>query len=160
MGFDERNLIKVDLPDVVSRSRTPSRSPHRSVTEPPIHRSSSLQHSNDATSMSPPITPPTSNTFPSATPGEPTINEEAAGVVARSMKASGSQRNGTVKERSRGRMVGDWQLQKTLGAGSMGKVKLGTNVVSKEKVSQVSQGAGVATDSVWSIVRHKDHSPV
>jgi len=64
-------------------------------------------------------------------------------VVARSMKASGSQRNGTVKERSRGRMVGDWQLQKTLGAGSMGKVKLGTNVVSKEKVSQVSQGAGL-----------------
>lgn len=81
-------------------------------------------------------------------------------MVARSMKASGSQRNGTVKERSRGRMVGDWQLQKTLGAGSMGKVKLGTNVLSKEKVSQVSQGAGVATDSVWSIVRHKDHSPV
>lgn len=57
------------------------------------------------------------------------------------MKASGSQRNGigtgtgTVKERSKGRMVGDWQLQKTLGAGSMGKVKLATNVVTKEKVS-------------------------
>ncbi len=40
-----------------------------------------------------------------------------------------------MKERSKGRMVGDWQLQKTLGAGSMGKVKLATNVVTKEKVS-------------------------
>jgi serine/threonine protein kinase len=32
------------------------------------------------------------------------------------------------------RMVGDWQLQKTLGAGSMGKVKLATNVITKERV--------------------------
>jgi serine/threonine protein kinase len=32
-------------------------------------------------------------------------------------------------------MVGDWQLQKTLGAGSMGKVKLATNVNTREKVS-------------------------
>jgi serine/threonine protein kinase len=32
-------------------------------------------------------------------------------------------------------MVGDWQLQKTLGAGSMGKVKLATNINTREKVS-------------------------
>lgn len=32
-------------------------------------------------------------------------------------------------------MVGDWQLGKTLGAGSMGKVKLATNAYSKERVS-------------------------
>ena len=31
-------------------------------------------------------------------------------------------------------MVGDWQLLKTLGAGSMGKVKLAQNVFTKERV--------------------------
>ena len=37
-------------------------------------------------------------------------------------------------------MIGDWQLQKTLGAGSMGKVKLATNVITKERVgSSLSQ---------------------
>ena len=57
--------------------------------------------------------------------------------MARSMKATSSQRNvGTVRDRSKGRMVGDWQLQKTLGAGSMGKVKLATNILTGEKVSQ------------------------
>ena len=34
-------------------------------------------------------------------------------------------------------MVGDWQLQKTLGAGSMGKVKLATNIHTREKVRAV-----------------------
>lgn len=40
-----------------------------------------------------------------------------------------------IPARSRTRMVGDWQLQKTLGAGSMGKVKLATNIHTKERVS-------------------------
>lgn len=94
------------------------------------------------------MTPPTSNTFPSSIPGEPTINEEAAAIVARGVKASGiqSQRsmNVTSKERTRGRMVGDWQLQKTLGAGSMGKVKLATSVVTKEKVSSIRSSWGIS----------------
>lgn len=40
----------------------------------------------------------------------------------------------STREKRGGRMVGDWQLQKTLGAGSMGKVKLATNIHTKEKV--------------------------
>ena len=88
--------------------------------------------------MGGPVTPTTSSTFPSTMPVEPTINEEASAAVARSVKgsqsASSSQRNG-VKDKASRRMVGDWQLQKTLGAGSMGKVKLATNIVTKEKVS-------------------------
>ncbi|ORY31949.1 hypothetical protein BCR39DRAFT_524745 [Naematelia encephala] len=114
------------------RSRTPSRSPARAHMDPSF-RSSSLHNTADPSAFSTPpsaggpVTPP----FPSAPPHEPTIHEDAAAVVGRSMRA----RNGE-KERerqSRGRMVGDWQLQKTLGQGSMGKVKLAVNVVTREK---------------------------
>lgn len=74
-------------------------------------------------------------------PHEPTIREvreeAAAAAVSRSVRAAngsgaaGSSRNG--RDKPRGRMVGDWQLQKTLGSGSMGKVKLATNIHTKEK---------------------------
>lgn len=43
--------------------------------------------------------------------------------------------NGNSKSRAKMRMVGDWQLGKTLGAGSMGKVKLATNAHTRERVS-------------------------
>jgi hypothetical protein len=78
---------------------------------------------------------------------EPTITEEAAATVSRSVRnsqsqgASGSKNgggslNGAIKEKvAKSRMVGDWQLQKTLGAGSMGKVKLATHVHTRERVS-------------------------
>jgi hypothetical protein len=36
--------------------------------------------------------------------------------------------------RTRGKQVGDWILGKTLGAGSMGKVKLATHQYTREKV--------------------------
>ncbi|WWD22296.1 hypothetical protein CI109_106787 [Kwoniella shandongensis] len=125
------------------RSRTPSRSPHRSATAPPVHQPSGLSHSVDvpgpSTSHGLSMTPPGS--FPSSAPQEPTIDEEAAAaVVSRSLRAQQSNGNGGTSggsssrnPKSRTRMVGDWQLQKTLGAGSMGKVKLATNVVTKEK---------------------------
>jgi len=51
------------------------------------------------------------------------------------------------------RMVGDWQLQKTLGAGSMGKVKLATNVHTKEKVS-------LSTSHQLTPVRSQDYPTV
>ncbi|KAK1926273.1 hypothetical protein DB88DRAFT_481296 [Papiliotrema laurentii] len=135
------------------KSRTPSRSPHRAATEPPVHRSSSLQHTYDPSTPNPlpstsastsfPTTQPSpnTNTFPSTMPHEPTIREvreeAAAAAVSRSVRAAngsgaaGSSRNG--RDKPRGRMVGDWQLQKTLGSGSMGKVKLATNIHTKEK---------------------------
>ncbi|KAK6904883.1 hypothetical protein I203_105702 [Kwoniella mangroviensis CBS 8507] len=127
------------------RSRTPSRSPHRSATEPSVHRPSSLSQSQT------PDQPPLGSSFPStsAHPQEPTINEEAAAVVSRSMNAQQCQQQQQQQElqhrqtngngsssrsgRSKTRIVGDWQLGKTLGAGSMGKVKLAINVISKEK---------------------------
>jgi hypothetical protein len=40
------------------------------------------------------------------------------------------------KDRSR-KQLGEWTLGKTLGAGSMGKVKLGISTISGEKVSFV-----------------------
>ncbi|EIW67878.1 hypothetical protein TREMEDRAFT_72042 [Tremella mesenterica DSM 1558] len=120
-------------------SRTPSRSPHRSHPDTHTHHLSLSQDTNGNMNYSggpggslPPRTPPTS--FP-AQPQEPTISEEAAAVISRSVKQSqpnpqaSSSRNG----KSRSRMVGDWQLQKTLGQGSMGKVKLATNVISNER---------------------------
>ncbi|WVQ76485.1 hypothetical protein IAR50_006153 [Cryptococcus sp. DSM 104548] len=121
-----------------SRSREPSASPHRSATDP-IPRQSSTSHGSP---LAPPQAAPAA--MASSAPQEPTINEEAAAVVDRSMRAqqsngAGSNGNGhgapspATKPRSRTRMVGDWQLQKTLGAGSMGKVKLATNVLTREK---------------------------
>ena len=140
------SLAHVALPGLTS-SRTPSRSPARAHTDSHVHRSSSLAHpiemngyggpSSSNANSAPPRTPPTS--FP-AQPQEPTINEEAAAVVSRSVttsksasqpQASSSRQPG----KSRARMVGDWQLQKTLGQGSMGKVKLATNIYTKERVS-------------------------
>lgn len=47
---------------------------------------------------------------------------------------SNSGNGNTQLKKTKVRMVGDWQLNKTLGAGSMGKVKLATNIVTKEKV--------------------------
>ncbi|WRT63438.1 uncharacterized protein IL334_000343 [Kwoniella shivajii] len=127
------------------RSRTPSRSPHRSATEPSIHKPSLLSASQTSDQ------PPLGSSYPvtSAHPHEPTINEEAAAVVSKSMR--GQQTNGdgiavngssngynasgssSKNSRSKTRIVGDWQLGKTLGAGSMGKVKLAINVLTKEK---------------------------
>ncbi|OCF41735.1 CAMK/CAMKL/KIN1 protein kinase [Kwoniella heveanensis CBS 569] len=139
------------------KSRTPSRSPHRAATEPPVLRPSSLSHSqtmgeNSTQYQQQPIPvsiPGSSFPPPSAYPQEPTITEEAAAVVSRSMTArqqpqaiNGNGANGhgypvasgsSKPSKSRTRMVGDWQLGKTLGAGSMGKVKLAINVLTKEK---------------------------
>jgi len=115
-------------------SRTPSRSPHRSQTESAIGTST-----------------------PSTRPAEPTIREETQASVSKTLSARHVQAppdtaplsghasrsgapsassNGTPRSKSKYRMVGDWQLQKTLGAGSMGKVKLGLNIHTREKVSE------------------------
>lgn len=113
-------------------SRTPSRSPHRSQTDSVI-----------------------GTLTPSSRPAEPTIREETQASVSKTLSArhvqsppdtaplSGQSRssapstsaNGASRSKSKYRMVGDWQLQKTLGAGSMGKVKLGVNIHTREKVS-------------------------
>ncbi|WVR03365.1 hypothetical protein IAU60_000356 [Kwoniella sp. DSM 27419] len=132
------------------RSRTPSRSPHRSATEPAIHRPSHLSQSQTAEQDGPAV-PGSSFPHTYAMPAEPTITEEAAAVVSRSMQARQANGNGhgdgangngngtsanvgsSSKSKSRTRMVGEWQLGKTLGAGSMGKVKLAINVNTKEK---------------------------
>ncbi|KAK4684868.1 serine/threonine protein kinase KIN1/2, partial [Tremellales sp. Uapishka_1] len=144
-----------------NRSRTPSRSPHRSHTLPnesTAHRPSSLSQSvsshpemepstsfsSASASVQTPPTPNPQNAYVSAQPHEPTINEESAAQVASKLRytqshtqtpgastSTSTTRNGTAKRG--GRIVGDWQLQKTLGAGSMGKVKLAMNIVTKEK---------------------------
>jgi hypothetical protein len=114
-------------------SRTPSRSPHRSQTDSVIGTST-----------------------PSTRPSEPTIREETQASVSKVLNARHTQSppdtaplsghasrssapsassNGAPRSKSKYRMVGDWQLQKTLGAGSMGKVKLGVNIHTREKVS-------------------------
>jgi hypothetical protein len=113
-------------------SRTPSRSPHRSQTDSAIATASA-----------------------SSKPPQPTIREETQQAVSRTLNArhhnpgpdttplsghasrSGApsaSSNGAPRSKSKYRMVGDWQLQKTLGAGSMGKVKLGVNIHTREKV--------------------------
>ena len=48
--------------------------------------------------------------------------------------------------RNRGKQVGDWMLGKTLGAGSMGKVKLATNQFTKEKVRVGGWGGGMGDE--------------
>lgn len=73
---------------------------------------------------------------------EPSDRKTTSGSVSRNgTVASAANGNGSSSKegqsRSRNRTVGDWQLQKTLGAGSMGKVKLATNIHTKEKVSLV-----------------------
>lgn len=83
-------------------------------------------------------------------------------------QASGSARNGASgygavngggssskdgQSRSRNRTVGDWLLQKTLGAGSMGKVKLATNIHTKEKVSDSNHTKLI-------LVCGQNHSPI
>jgi len=101
-------------------SRTPSRSPHRAATDSNLHR----MDPGSSYQTSPP---------PTYAPQEPTINEESAAAVNNRLRAQNG--NGSASKKRTGRMVGDWQLQKTLGAGSMGKVKLATNAITKEKVS-------------------------
>ncbi|OXB34270.1 hypothetical protein LQV05_006697 [Cryptococcus neoformans] len=120
-----------------SRSREPSASPHRQATESGIPRPSTHAASTSTSSSYVPVSGASGQA--SSAPHEPTIREEATAVVDRSMRAH-QQTNGpssgngnSQPKKSKVRMVGDWQLNKTLGAGSMGKVKLATNIVTKEK---------------------------
>ena len=157
MGYAERrmhwgaciNSISCNHPFTIGAilmvlSRTSSRSPQRANTDsriPTAHQPSPLASGTNAREPSP-------ATHPSVrAPHQPTITEEAQAHVAKSVSTSrsgaaragrsngnavASSSNGATKSRSR--MVGDWQLLKTLGAGSMGKVKLAQNVFTKEKV--------------------------
>jgi hypothetical protein len=61
----------------------------------------------------------------------------AAAALAPVNTSTGSSYTTTqaTSKRRQYRQVGDWILQKTLGQGSMGKVKLGVNVHTQEKVS-------------------------
>lgn len=156
--------INKDIADKISR--TPSRSPHRAATDSQIGTSTS-------SSSHPPATPPNFPP-PSSRPAEPTIREETAASVSRTLNArhgqplpattngssapsSSSQApghsssGGGSRSKTKYRMVGDWQLQKTLGAGSMGKVKLGLNIHTREKVRHC----------LWTsadlVVRSQDH---
>lgn len=155
-------------------SRTPSRSPHRAATDSQIPSSSS-------SSSNAPSTP---NNFPpsSSRPIEPTIREETAASVSRTLSArhgpanngssqptapstssnaAGQSSSGTgSRSKTKYRMVGDWQLQKTLGAGSMGKVKLGMNIHTKEKVCPPSSPTSKRTFPADEPVRRQDHPPL
>lgn len=119
-------------------SREPSASPHRAAAESGIPRSSTHAASTSASLSYAPVAGASGQA--SSAPHEPTIREEATAVVDRSMRAhqqangSNSGNGNTQLKKTKVRMVGDWQLNKTLGAGSMGKVKLATNIVTKEKV--------------------------
>lgn len=161
---DERRLS-------LTHSRTPSRSPHRATTDPVMQRSASFQPGQSdlmalpppaaSSSYNPPSALATNSSFPSATPQEPTIREvreeaAAAAVSRRATTSNGTSGNGasrSARDKARIRMVGDWQLQKTLGAGSMGKVKLATNIHTKEKV-----GSHVRIKLI--AVRCQDHPPI
>lgn len=132
------------------------------------HRSSSLHHSTTPEQSGLPSSSDPASAQAQAQgqhyhPHEPTIDEEAVAQVSRSLRHSqgggvpngessadgagvgaGVNGNGNgngsraPRDKARTRMVGDWVLQKTLGAGSMGKVKLATHAVTKERVSLVS----------------------
>jgi len=132
--------VRPTFPPTANRpSREPSRSPNRASFD--AMRGSPAQDNGvgGASSSRHPSTPPSHN---ANTSHPPTITEEASNVVGRSIRENGSSSangngngsNGASRSKTRMRMVGDWQLQKTLGAGSMGKVKLATNVITKEKV--------------------------
>ncbi len=60
---------------------------------------------------------------------------KSGGMNSNGNGSSNGNGNGNGKQRN-SRQVGDWVLGKTLGAGSMGKVKLATNLYTKEKVSR------------------------
>jgi hypothetical protein len=64
--------------------------------------------------------------------------------------------NGKDRERSSRRQLGEWTLGKTLGAGSMGKVKLGVSTVTGDKVSSICKDrpAEERADLRLFIVRH------
>ena len=69
-------------------------------------------------------------------------------------------RNEKDRERSK-RQLGEWTLGKTLGAGSMGKVKLGVSTITGEKVrrycSECHRWEKLTSDVVFAVC-HQNHS--
>lgn len=145
-------------------SRTPNRSPAREVG---VQRAASLStrpaHTYaPTTGRSQPSSPRPNTAFgaggnapiqPSAlssmhppvedderVPAHASSSASASGAGAGRMagSASGVASAPRSASRNRGKQVGDWILGKTLGAGSMGKVKLATHQYSREKVGLIS----------------------
>ncbi len=146
-------------------SRTPNRSPAR---EPILQRATSLSTRTPTTgsplqpvpSSPRPMSSYGAATVPTSTTGSsyshgtsmPTpregreeqehghvstsANEGNQKQAASSSSSAAGTRSGS---RTRGKQVGDWLLGKTLGAGSMGKVKLATHQYTREKVSTDAQ---------------------
>lgn len=80
--------------------------------------------------------PPFSQTVPpqESLNARPAEHSRSSSSRDRDKERSTSHVSGKERERSSRRQLGEWTLGKTLGAGSMGKVKLGVSTVTGEKV--------------------------
>ncbi|GAA5862879.1 hypothetical protein JCM1840_002310 [Sporobolomyces johnsonii] len=143
------------VPPPPSASSTPTRRVHgrsQSLATPPPPASFTSGTASLFSPVSPPAMPsPSSSASNGTTSRKPSISRSAAEGAA-TTNGTSSRRNrdrvergqeklaaeaavaGTSSSRSR-RTLGEWQMTKTLGAGSMGKVKLGVSSVSGEKVA-------------------------
>ena len=111
------------IPSVFSPSSPPSMSPPTS-SNPPSRRPSTTQSQSRSTSQPP--SDPTSNKI---------LPPPSSSSTQRSRKED--EQPPSTSTRSR-RVLGEYQMTKTLGAGSMGKVKLGVSGISGEKVKTLS----------------------
>lgn len=78
--------------------------------------------------------PPFSQTVPAEQSRERSADPSRSSSSRGKEKDRGEGANGRDRDRSSRRQLGEWTLGKTLGAGSMGKVKLGVSTVTGEKV--------------------------
>ena len=108
------------IPSVFSPSSPPSMSPPTS-SNPPSRRPSTTQSQSRSTSQPP--SDPTSNKI---------LPPPSSSSTQRSRKED--EQPPSTSTRSR-RVLGEYQMTKTVGAGSMGKVKLGVSGISGEKVN-------------------------
>jgi len=81
--------------------------------------------------------PPFSQTVPASGSSKPRSADHSRSPSSREKASNAATDNGKARERSSRRQLGEWTLGKTLGAGSMGKVKLGVSTVTGDKVRTI-----------------------
>lgn len=81
---------------------------------------------------------PFSRTVPASESNKSRSVDHSRSPSSREKERSTATTNGKEREKSSRRQLGEWTLGKTLGAGSMGKVKLGVSTVTGDKVSSIN----------------------
>lgn len=119
--------VEYDLPITKRSTEMPSSPQTPRSTAPPTR---------DAT---PPVSAPTARSSTSSRPRPLSMPPQAIAPAAVPTNGAGEEavkprHASTTTKRSSNRILGDYTLSKTLGAGSMGKVKLGTHNITGEKV--------------------------